>query len=70
MNIDQAVPLFFLVPILFTTFTLAACFPNIFGCKETDLTENDQFDRVYLFLLFIVAGLLLYIGLHLELYVK
>lgn len=58
--------LFFLVPILFTTFTLAAGLPNILGCKETDLTENDQFDRVCLFLLFIMGGLLLYI----ELYVK
>jgi hypothetical protein len=70
MNIEQAVLLFFLVPILFTTFTLAAGLPNILGCKETDLTENDQFDRVYLFLLFIMGGLLLYIELHPELYVK
>ncbi len=66
MNKDQAVLVFFLVLMLFTNFTLATRLPNIFGCKETDLTENDQFDRVCLFLLFIMAGLLLYI----ELYVK
>jgi hypothetical protein len=66
MSEEQAVFLFFLVPILFTTFILAACLPNIFGCKETDLTENDQFYRVYLFLLFIMGGLLLYIELHVK----
>ena len=66
MSEEQAVFLFFLVPILFITFTLAAGLPDIFECKETDLTENDQFDRVCLFLLFIMGGLLLYI----ELYIK
>jgi hypothetical protein len=64
MSEEQAVFLFFIFTKI--TFTLAAGLPNILGCKETDLTENGQFDRVCLFLLFIMEGLLLYI----ELYVK